>query len=83
MPGAQFLRFGWEGQERVDLALREQGHEIAVRAGDPVDLGARVEPDMRCHQRKVEVAGLAERADADAQALEVAAGPDASCANSS
>ena len=49
LAGAQLLRLGGKAKEGVDLPLGEQLHEVAGRAGDPVDVLVRVEPDVGRH----------------------------------
>jgi hypothetical protein len=66
---AQLLRLGGKGKDRVDLPLREQLGEVAVRSGNPVDVLVRVEPDMSRHDRQVQVPGRAEVLDTDPPAL--------------
>jgi len=46
MPGAQILGLRREAEERVYFALLEQLDRLYLGVGDPVDVLARVEPDL-------------------------------------
>ena len=54
VPGAQLLRFGWSGEEGINLALCEELERFDrwVRPGDPADVLAGVEPDMGGHRNQ-------------------------------
>jgi hypothetical protein len=63
--GAQFLRFRREGKKGIDFLFGEQRHEVAIGTGNSVDVLARVESDLRRHDREEQVPARAEIADAD------------------
>ena len=60
----------------IGLPLDEQLHGVAGRRHDPFDVLLGVEPDVRRHDRQVEMAARGQRLDADAAALQVADAAD-------
>jgi hypothetical protein len=77
LAGAQLLRLGREPEKGIDSPLNELLQEVAARAGEPVDVRVRVEPDVRRDAREQQVSTRAERlGDADPLALQVADGAD-------
>jgi hypothetical protein len=70
--GAQFLRLGRKAEVGVGLAAHEHVQAVGDLGLDPLDVLARVEPDVGQHRRHEHVLGSAEAVDGDALALQVA-----------
>ena len=75
LASAQFLRFGRGGKKSIDFPCGEQRHGVAGTR-DPVDVLLGVEPDLRRHERKIQVPTRAEARNANSLALQVADGSD-------
>jgi hypothetical protein len=71
-----FLKFTREGKQGIDFLFGEQRHEVAIGTGNSVDVLARVESDLRRHDREEQVPARAEITDADPLALQVTDGSD-------
>src|SRR5262249_49754803 len=74
VPSAQLLRVWRKAQKRIDLAIDEKLLLRSRRVDHPAYIFARVEPDLRGHQRNQHVRGRSEAQDSDPFPLEVADG---------
>ena len=75
LASAQFLRFGRGGKKSIDFPCAEQRHGVAGTR-DPMDVLLGVEPDLRRHERQIQVITRAEPPNADPLAFQVADGAD-------
>src|SRR5437899_4454393 len=69
LPGAKLLSEGWEPQVCIDRSLGEALDRVDGRRGDPTNILARVQPDVREHTGHEDVLGLAQAEDRDGLAL--------------